>query len=79
MEKKRYALIEITEEEERELNNRRDEFLWNRTVLRKIPISINEIDLDEWQRAFSIAAPHDSAIFSLFYFYEDYKAEMRCN
>jgi len=79
MDKKRYVLIEVTEEEEREIDKRREEFLWNRTVLSKIPISINEVDPHEWQKAFSIAAPHDSAIFSLFYFYEDYKAEMRCN
>ena len=76
---KKYVLIEVTEEEEKEVKERREEFLRERSDLRKIPISINEIDLDEWQRAFSIAAPHESAIFSLFHFYEDGKAEMRCN
>lgn len=79
MEKKRYVLIEVTEEEEKEINERREEFLWDRTVLSKIPISINEVNPDEWQKAFSIAAPHEGAIFSLFNFYEDGKAEMRCN
>ena len=79
MEKKRYVLIEVTEDEEKEINERREEFLWDRTVLSKIPISINEVNPDDWQKAFSIAAPHESAIFSLFHFYEDGKAEMRSN
>lgn len=79
MDKKRYVLIEVTEEEENEINERREEFLQDRTVLRKIPISINEINPEEWQNAFSIAAPHESAIFSLFHFYEDDKDFMRVN
>jgi hypothetical protein len=79
MDNKRYVLIEVTEEEEKENNERREEFLLDRSVLRKIPISINEVNPDDWQKAFSIAAPHESAIFSLFHFYEDGKAEMRCN
>lgn len=78
-ETKRYALIEVTKEEENEIKDRREEFLRNRTVLNRIPISMNEVDPDDWQKAFSIAAPHENAIFSLFYFYEDGKAEMRCN
>ena len=77
MEKKRYVVLEITEEEEKEINVRREEFLRDRSVLRKIPISINEVDPDEWERAFSVAAPHQQAIFSLFHFYEDCKDVMR--
>ena len=76
---KRYVLLELNEEEAREIDERRQEFLTERSFLRKIPVSVNEIDLDAWVEAFSIAAPHDEAIFSLFYFYEDYKAEMRCD
>jgi hypothetical protein len=77
--KLRYVVLELTEEEAKEIHLRRQEFLTERSVLRRIPVSINEIDIDAWAEAFSIAAPHDEAIFSLFYFYEDYKAEMRCD
>ena len=77
MEKKRYVVLEVTEEEEEEINERREEFLRDRSVLRKIPISINEVDPDEWERAFAVAAPHEGAIFSLFHFYEDCKDVMR--
>jgi hypothetical protein len=77
--KLRYVVLELTEEEAKEIYLRRQEFLTERSILRRIPVSINEIDIDAWAEAFSIAAPHDEAIFSLFYFYEDYKAEMRCD
>jgi hypothetical protein len=77
--KLRYVVLELNEEESEEIHLRRQEFLTERSVLRRIPVSINEIDIDAWAEAFSIAAPHDEAIFSLFYFYEDYKAEMRCD
>jgi hypothetical protein len=76
---KKYVLLELNEEEAKEIDLRRQEFLSDRSCLKKIPVSVNEIDLDAWAEAFSIAAPHDEAIFSLFYFYEDCKAEMRCN
>ncbi len=75
----KYVLLELSEEEAKEIDLRRQEFLTERSVLRKIPVSINEIDIDAWAEAFTIAAPHDEAIFSLFYFYEDNKAEMRCD
>lgn len=76
-EKKRYVLIEVSEEEENEINERREEFLRDRSVLKKIPISINEVDPEVWERAFAVAAPHEGAIFSLFHFYEDCKDVMR--
>jgi len=76
---KKYVLLELNEEEAKEIDLRRQEFLTERSTLRKIPVSVNEIDLDAWVEAFSIAAPHDEAIFSLFYLYEDYKEEMRCD
>ena len=78
----KYIVVEVTEEEESIIKNNdkdRMEILNRRYCSSKIPISINEIDIDAWAEAFSIAAPHDEAIFSLFYFYEDYKAEMRCD
>jgi hypothetical protein len=79
MEKKTYVLIEITEEEKKEINERREEFLRDRSRLRKIPVSINEIDVDEWEKAFSIAEPYTKDIMNLFYFYEDGKDFMRVN
>ena len=77
MNTKRYVLIEVSEEEEKEINEKRNEFLNKIDRLRRIPISVNEIDLEEWQNAFSVAGPHKSAIMSLFYFYEDGKEFLR--
>ena len=65
--------------EEKELNERRDEFFREKSALGRIPICINEIDLDEWVKAFAIASPYDEEIFSLFHFYEDGKDFMRVN
>ncbi len=77
MNTKRYVLIEVSEEEEKEINEKRKEFLNKIDRLRRIPISVNEIDLEEWQNAFSVAGPHKSTIMSLFYFYEDGKEFLR--
>jgi hypothetical protein len=79
MEKKRFVVLELTEDEEKELNDRRDEFFREKSALGRIPICINEIDLDEWAKAFAIASPYDEEIFSLFHFYEDGKDRMRCD
>ena len=79
MEKKRFVVLELTEDEEKELNERRDEFFREKSALGRIPICINEIDLDEWVKAFAIAIPYDEEIFSLFHFYEDGKDIMRVN
>ena len=79
MEKKRFVVLELTEDEEKELNQRRDEFFREKSALGRIPICINEIDLDEWVKAFAIASPYDEEIFSLFHFYEDGKDIMRVN
>ena len=79
MEKKRFVVLELTEDEEKELNERRDEFFREKSALGRIPICINEIDLDEWVKAFAIASPYDEEIFSLFHFYEDGKDRMRCD
>ena len=79
MERKKYVLLEITEDEEKEVNERREEFLRGRSVLSRIPISINEVDPDEWDKAFSIAGPYAKDIKKFFYFYEDGKDFMRVN
>lgn len=79
MEKKRFVVLELTEDEEKELNERRDEFFREKSALGRIPICINEINLDEWAKAFAIASPYDEEIFSLFHFYEDCKDRMRCD
>ena len=45
----------------------------------RIPISINEVDPHEWDKAFSIAGPYAKDIKKLFYFYEDGKDFLRVN
>lgn len=77
MNKKRNALKEEIEEMDREIDRRGQESLRNRNILRGIPISINDLDPENWQRVLSIATPYESAIFSMFHFYEDGKAVMR--
>lgn len=79
MRKPRLAVVEITEEEEREFASKRREILNSTSRLNKIPISVNEIDIEEWDRAFSIAGPYAKDIKALFYFYEDGKDFMRVN
>ena len=79
MEKSRLVVVEITEEEERIFTSKRSEILESRSRLNKIPISVNEIDIEEWERAFSIAGPYAKDIKELFYFYEDGKDFMRAN
>lgn len=79
MEKSRLVVVEITEEEERIFTSKRSEILKSRSRLNKIPISVNEIDIEEWERAFSIAGPYAKDIKELFYFYEDGKDFMRAN
>lgn len=79
MGKPRLAVVEITEEEEREFASKRSEILNSTSRLNKIPISVNEIDIEEWDRAFSIAGPYAKDIKALFYFYEDGKDFLRVN
>jgi len=79
MNTKRYVLIEVSEEEEKEITEKRNEFLSRIDRLRRIPISLNDIDFDQWKEAFSVAGPHKSAIMSMFYFYEDGKEILRSN
>ena len=76
---KRLVVLELTDQEESEFEAKRDELLKSRSRLNKIPISINEIDIEEWERAFSIAGPYAKDIKALFYFYEDGKDFMRVN
>ena len=79
MEKPRLVVVEVTEEEEKKFALKRSEMLIRRSRLNKIPISINEIDIEEWERAFSIAGPYAMDIKDLFYFYEDGKDFLRVN
>lgn len=79
MEKSRLVVVEITEEEERIFTSKRSEILKSRSRLSKIPISVNEIDIEEWERAFSITGPYAKDIKELFYFYEDGKDFLRVN
>lgn len=79
MAKSRLVVVEITEEEERIFTSKRSEILKSRSRLNKIPISVNEIDIEEWERAFSIAGAYAKDIKELFYFYEDGKDFMRAN
>ena len=76
---KRRVVLELTDEEERIFTSKRSEILKSRSRLNKIPISVNEIDIEEWERAFSIAGPYAKDIKDLFYFYEDGKDFMRAN
>ena len=76
---KRRVVLELTDEEEREFASKRREILNSRSRLNKIPISVNEIDIEEWERAFSIAGPYAKDIKALFYFYEDGKDFIRAN
>ena len=76
---KRRVVLELTDEEEREFASKRREILNSRSRLNKIPISVNEIDIEEWDKAFSIAGPYAKNIKELFYFYEDGKDFMRAN
>ena len=76
---KRRVVLELTDEEEREFASKRREILNSRSRLNKIPISVNEIDIEEWERAFSIAGAYAKDIKELFYFYEDGKDFMRAN
>lgn len=77
MEQRRLVVNEITEEEEREFASKRSEILNSRSRTHKIPVSGNDIDIDEWREAFSIAEPYTHRIMDLFYFYEDGKDFMR--
>jgi hypothetical protein len=79
MEKPRLVVVEITEKEKKEFASKRSEILNSKSRLNKIPISVNEIDVDEWERAFSIAGPYAKDIMELFYFYEDGKDYLRVN
>jgi hypothetical protein len=76
---KRLVVLELTDQEESDLEAKRDELVKSRSRLNKIPISVNEIDVDEWERAFSIAGPYAKDIMELFYFYEDGKDFLRVN
>ena len=76
---KRLVVLELTDQEVSELEIKRGELIKSRSRLNKIPISVNEIDIEEWERAFSIAGPYAKDIKELFYFYEDGKDFMRAN
>lgn len=76
---KRLVVLELTDQEESEFEAKRNELIKSRSRLNKIPISVNEIDIEEWERAFSIAGPYAKDIKELFYFYEDGKDFMRAN
>jgi hypothetical protein len=76
---KRLVVLELTDQEESDLEAKRDELVKSKSRLNKIPISVNEIDIEEWERAFSIAGPYAKDIMELFYFYEDGKDFMRAN
>ena len=75
----RLVVVEVTEEEQKKFASKRSEMLIRRSRLNKIPISVNEIDIEEWDKAFSITGPYAKNIKELFYFYEDGKDFMRVN
>lgn len=76
---KRLVVLELTDQEVSEFEIKRSELVKSRSRLNKIPISVNEINLEEWERAFSIAGPYAKDIRALFYFYEDDKDFLRVN
>jgi len=78
MEKRKLIVVELTEDEMNNFDKRRSELIVDRRK-GKIPVSGNEVDIEEWRRAFSIAAPYVAEIMNLFYFYEDDKDVMRVN
>ena len=65
MEKRRLIVVELTEEEIKNFDTRRSELIVDRRR-GKIPVSGNEVDIDEWKRAFSIAEPYVADIMSIF-------------
>lgn len=73
MEERRLVLVEITEEEEKEFTLKRNEILNSDRRTNRIPVSINSINFDEWEKAFAVAGPYTKDIMELFYFYEDGK------
>ena len=74
---KRLVVIELTAEEELAFNANRREFIQSSRIQNKIPISVNEVDIDAWFEAFSIAEPYVEDIMDIFYFYEDSKDRLR--
>jgi hypothetical protein len=74
---KRLVVLELTDQEVSEFEMKRSELIKSRSRLSKIPISVNEIDIEKWERAFSIAGPYAKDIKALFYFYEDGKDFLR--
>lgn len=76
---KRLVVLELTDQEVSEFEMKRSELIKSRSRLSKIPISVNEIDIEEWERAFSITGPYAKDIKALFYFYEDGKDFLRVN
>jgi len=79
MRKRRLVVVELKEEEEKEFASKRREILNSRIRTNKIPVSGNENDINEWERAFAIAGPYAKNIMALFYFYEDGKDFIRAN
>jgi len=75
----RLLVVELNEEEEIEFESMRSELLKRKSRLDKIPISANEFDPTEWEKAFAIAGPYAKNIMALFYFYEDGKDFIRSN
>ena len=76
---KRLVVLELTDQEVSEFEMKRSELIKSRSRLSKIPISVNEIDIEEWERAFSITGPYAKDIKALLYFYEDGKDFLRVN
>jgi hypothetical protein len=74
---KRFVVVELTAEEELEFMENRSELMRSNRIQNKIPVSVNEVDIDAWFQAFSIAAPYVEDIMNIFYFYEDCKDLMR--
>ena len=74
---KRFVVVELTAEEELEFMENRSELMRINRIQNKIPVSVNEVDIDAWFQAFSIAAPYVEDIMNIFYFYEDCKDLMR--
>jgi Asp-tRNA(Asn)/Glu-tRNA(Gln) amidotransferase C subunit len=74
---RRLVVLELTEEEYEELQVNRKELLKKKNYLNKIPVSGNEIDIEAWKEAFSIAKPYENDILNLFHFYEADKEVMR--
>ena len=63
----------------RELKGRKDQFKRQKANLRKTSISLNEVDIVEWNTALANASGYERALIGKFCYHEDDKDILRVN